>query len=310
MQSPCHEQRAGTAPHSVRGGRGENLEPARVSGPQGARGGNRTRCQARRHHSRPGSRVLAPQVRLLDPPDPPDCVGESWVQEPLAWEQGASRIPSFRFPSLASVCSVCLFCSEGDFTLLSFGPRGTCILPLTPASQSAGGTPGDALGRRKMGSGHQISATESPGPPAIRVISGLATICSLWSFTCQGHSGAGKRGGAGGWSEVAEVRTCLRASAVTAPWSGQGHGVSGPMNGRGVQMAVNRLRPVLGCRSCVEPQSRSGTQLPRASAAARSGAERPRPPCSSCGPVWGSTSFFHWLTSTASLSSREAAGEK
>ena len=51
-------------------------------------------------------------------------------------------------------------------------------------------------------------------------------------------------------------------------------------------------------------------QLPRASAAARSGAERPRPPCSSCGPVWGSTSFFHWLTSTASLSSREAAGEK
>ena len=216
----------------------------------------------------------------------------------------------FRFPSLASVCSVCLFCSEGDFTLLSFGPRGTCILPLTPASQSAGGRPGDALGRRKMGSGHQISATESPGPPAIRVISGLATICSLWSFTCQGHSGAGKRGGAGGWSEAAEVRTCLRASAVTAPWSGQGHGVSGPMNGRGVQMAVNRLRPVLGCRSCVEPQSRSGTQLPRASAAARSGAERPRPPCSSCGPVWGSTSFFHWLTSTASLSSREAAGEK
>ena len=40
-------------------------------------------------------------------------------------------------------------------------------------------------------------------------------------------------------------------------------------------MVVNRLRPVLGCRSCVEPQSPSGTQLPRASAATRSGAARP-----------------------------------
>lgn len=44
------------------------------------------------------------------------------------WSLEASRIPSFRFPSLASVCSVRLFCSEGDFTLLSFGPWGTCIL--------------------------------------------------------------------------------------------------------------------------------------------------------------------------------------
>lgn len=84
-----------------------------------------------------------------------------------------------------------------------------------------------------MGSGHQISATESSGPPAIRVISGLATICSPWSFTCQGHVGAGKSGGAGGWSEMDEVRTCLRASTVTAPWSGQVRGVSGPMNVRG-----------------------------------------------------------------------------
>lgn len=202
------------------------------------------------------------------------------------WSREASRVASFRFPSRRLVqCPSLLLRGCLDVVVQLSGHLPSAPNPSQP---QCGWDPWRQMDRGISPQAHPPSGlSQGWARPVPR---GRSRARAAWAL------GSGGGGSAGGWSGMDEVRTCLRASTVTAPWSGQVHGVSGPMSVKGVQVVVNRLRPVGGCRSGVQPRSPSGLSfpglvpgsLPPCGAVHRS----PGPPRSSGGPTWAPAPLF------------------
>ena len=191
-----------------------SLEPARVSRPQGARGRGRTWCQGRRRPSRPGSRVLAPQVRVLDPPDPPDgvvlgspgfrshrpgsrgCRGVGRAQG--GWSLEASRVASFCFPSCRLVqCPSLLL--RGCLDVVVVQLSGHLPSAPNPSQPECGWDPWRQMGRGISPQAHPPAGPSQGWPrPVPR---GHSRARAAWVL----GSGGGVLGGGQGWTRCEPV---------------------------------------------------------------------------------------------------------